>query len=299
MSQMSRISGNEARTMVVQATLSWFTVAARDLPWRRAECTPWGVLVSEVMLQQTQVDRVVPIWQAWLARWPTPADLAATDLATVLRAWGRLGYPRRAQRLHSASIVITQQHGGQVPEQDDALRALPGVGEYTAAAVRAFAFGQPAVVLDTNVRRVIARACEGTALPLPHLTNAERILATTLLESASGAAARWSAAVMELGALICTARNPRCGDCPIRAYCTWYRTDMPDNAGPRRQQPRFAGSDRQVRGLILARLREGSMPTETIDLIWPDAEQRMRALSALQAEGLVVQKRGSYALPSS
>lgn len=293
------MSANQASTAVVQATMVWFADAARDLPWRHPSCTPWGVLVSEVMLQQTQVDRVVPVWQAWLDRWPTPADLASTDLASVLRAWGRLGYPRRAQRLHAASIVITEQHGGLVPDQDEALRALPGVGEYTAAAVRAFAFGEPSVVLDTNVRRVLARAIQGQAMPGTHLTNAERTLATTLLHTAGRRGARWSAAVMELGALVCTARSPQCGQCPIRDSCAWQQAGQPANAMPRRQQPRFAGSNRQVRGLILAKLREGSVPTATMDLIWPDTDQRQRALDTLQAEGLVIKRRGRYRLPGT
>ncbi len=291
------MSASQASARVVQATLTWFDKAARDLPWRRSNCTPWGVLVSEVMLQQTQVDRVVPIWHSWLERWPTPADLAATDLGTVLRAWGRLGYPRRAQRLHAAARVITEQYDGEVPAADDELRALPGVGEYTAAAVRAFAFGQPSVVLDTNVRRVIARAFQGRELPVAHLTKPERMLAQTLVEAAGTEGARWAAAVMELGALVCVARAPRCQECPIRLHCHWQLAGMPANATPRSQQPRFTGSDRQVRGLILARLREGSVPIGTMDLVWPDADQRQRALIALQAEGLVVTRRGRYRLP--
>ena len=291
------MSASQASARVVQATLTWFDKAARDLPWRRSNCTPWGVLVSEVMLQQTQVDRVVPIWHSWLKRWPTPADLAATDLGTVLRAWGRLGYPRRAQRLHAAARVITEQYDGEVPAADDELRALPGVGEYTAAAVRAFAFGQPSVVLDTNVRRVIARAFQGRELPVAHLTKPERMLAQTLVEAAGTEGARWAAAVMELGALVCVARAPRCQECPIRLHCHWQLAGMPANATPRSQQPRFTGSDRQVRGLILARLREGSVPIGTMDLVWPDADQRQRALIALQAEGLVVTRRGRYRLP--
>ncbi|MFM7145362.1 MAG: A/G-specific adenine glycosylase [Actinomycetales bacterium] len=289
----------QATPTLVQATLAWFTKAARDLPWRRDSCTPWGVLVSEVMLQQTQVDRVLPVWLAWLERWPTPGDLAAADLGSVLRAWGRLGYPRRAQRLHAAAKVLVDQYHGRVPDDDAALRALPGVGEYTAAAVRAFAFGQPSVVLDTNVRRVIARACSGMALPAAHLTNIERTLAATLVQTAGDEGARWSAAVMELGALVCTTRGPLCGDCPIQAQCSWYQAGSPSNVGPRRQQPRFTGSDRQVRGLILAQLREGSVPVAAMDLIWPIDDQRQRALVALKAEGLVITRRGRYRLPDS
>jgi A/G-specific adenine glycosylase len=294
---MWQVPTQQATPTLVQATLAWFTKAARDLPWRRNTCTPWGVLVSEVMLQQTQVDRVVPVWQAWLERWPTSADLADADLAAILRAWGRLGYPRRAQRLHAAARVLVDQYDGQVPDDDAALRALPGVGEYTAAAVRAFAFGQPSVVLDTNVRRVITRAYSGVALPAAHLTNTERTLAATLVQSAGRHGARWSAAVMELGALVCTTRGPLCHDCPIRAQCSWFQTGSPANAAPRRKQPRFTGSDRHVRGLILARLREGSVPIASMDLVWPNDDQRQRALLALQAEGLVTNTRGRYRLP--
>ncbi|MFM8895832.1 MAG: A/G-specific adenine glycosylase [Actinomycetales bacterium] len=296
---MSQVPTPQATPTLVQATLAWFTKAARDLPWRRDSCTPWGVLVSEVMLQQTQVDRVLPVWLAWLERWPTHGDLAAANLGSVLRAWGRLGYPRRAQRLHAAAKVLVDQYHGRVPDDDAALRALPGVGEYTAAAVRAFAFGQPSVVLDTNVRRVIARACSGMALPAAHLTNIERTLAATLVQTAGDEGARWSAAVMELGALVCTTRGPLCGDCPIQAQCSWYQAGRPANVVPRRQQPRFTGSDRQVRGLILAQLREGSVPVAAMDLIWPIDDQRQRALVALQAEGLVITRRGRYRLPDS
>lgn len=282
---------------LVNGTLRWFDAAARDLPWRRSDCGPWGVLVSEVMLQQTQVDRVLPVWQAWLARWPTPMDLARTDLGTVLRAWGRLGYPRRAQRLHAAAVIITEQFSGQVPTEEVALRSLPGVGEYTAAAVRAFAFGEPAVVLDTNIRRVIARTLRTQALPDNQVTNAERALAASLVAVAADRGARWSAAVMELGALICTARSPKCPQCPVARSCAWQVQGQPATAPHRRRQPRYAGSDRQVRGLILGRLRQGDLPTAEVDFIWPDAGQRQRALQSLQADGLIVQGSDGYRLP--
>jgi len=161
--------------------LGWYDVAARDLPWRRPEATPWGVLVSEVMLQQTPVARVLPVWESWLATWPEPADLAGAGAGEAVRAWGRLGYPRRALRLHAAAVAIVERHEGQVPDDHEALRALPGVGEYTAAAVASFAFGRRHVVLDTNVRRVLARVAEGREHPGPSVTRAERDLATSLL----------------------------------------------------------------------------------------------------------------------
>src|SRR5690606_7452204 len=137
---------------------AWFDHAARDLPWRRPECSPWGVLVSEIMLQQTPVVRVLPAWMSWMERWPTPAHLAAASQADAVRAWDRLGYPRRAKRLWECAGEIVRRHGGEVPDDEEELLALPGIGAYTAAAVRSFAFGRRAVVLDTNVRRVIARA---------------------------------------------------------------------------------------------------------------------------------------------
>jgi A/G-specific adenine glycosylase len=157
---------------MVATLLEWFADNERPLPWRSS--TAWGVLVSEFMLQQTPVDRVLPVWQTWLERWPTPADMAQASLADVLRAWGRLGYPRRARRLHETSAVISEQHGGQVPDDRDALLALPGVGDYTAAAILAFAYQRRSIVLDTNVRRVVARTLDGVATPLGHITRAER-----------------------------------------------------------------------------------------------------------------------------
>ncbi len=189
--------------------LTWFDACARDLPWRRPDCTPWGVLVSEIMLQQTPVTRVLPLWQHWLARWPTPADLAAEAPGEAVLMWGRLGYPRRALRLHAAAVTIVERHDGQVPDDHDALLALPGIGGYTAAAVASFAFGRRHPVLDTNVRRLLARAVAGTAQPATASpTRSESDLAVRLLPEHAARAARWAAATMELGALVCTARAP-------------------------------------------------------------------------------------------
>ena len=202
------------RTELATVVIDWYHRHARDLPWRRADASPWGVMVSEFMLQQTPVARVLQPWQQWLVRWPTPAALAAEPVGEAVRAWGRLGYPRRAQRLHAAATVITERHGGQVPQGLDELMALPGVGAYTAGAVTAFAFGRRAVVLDTNVRRVLARALDGVALPHPHQTVAEVRRAEALVPQDDAEAASWAAASMELGALVCTARSPRCGECP-------------------------------------------------------------------------------------
>ena len=278
--------------------LRWFDRNERPLPWRST--TPWGVLVSEFMLQQTPVDRVLPVWQEWLDRWPTAADLADSPSGEALRAWGRLGYPRRALRLHQAARMITELHDGEVPSDPEALRALPGVGEYTAAAVRAFAFGRRAVVLDTNVRRVVARAVHGAAQPRSHLTNAERDRADQLWPRTHRRSARWSAAVMEFGALVCTARAPACTSCPVRDACRWQLAGQPPADEPSRRQGEYVGSDRQARGALLSVLRGSTGPVTAATLAdsWPDGEQRERALAALLHDGLVTRAAGGrFALP--
>lgn len=269
--------------------LDWFTEQARDLPWRRPDCSPWGVLVSEVMLQQTPVARVEPVWREWLARWPEPADLAAETPGSAVRAWGRLGYPRRALRLHACAVTLTHEHGGAVPDDLGALLALPGVGTYTAAAVGAFAFGIRSAVVDTNVRRVQARAVTGTALPSPSLTAAERRLAERLLPADHEDAAQWNVAVMELGALVCTARSPACERCPIRDACAWVAAGAPPYAGPPRRVQAWAGTDRQCRGRLVAALRAapGSLALKELQDLWPDAEQFRRSLEGLLTDGLV------------
>jgi A/G-specific adenine glycosylase len=279
--------------------LDWYARCARDLPWRRPGTDPWHVLVSEVMLQQTPVERVLPVWGAWVARWPAPADLAEQAPGEAVRAWGRLGYPRRALRLHAAAAAITAEHGGRVPSDPAALRALPGVGAYTAAAVAAFAFGQRVAVVDTNVRRVHARAVTGLAAPAPSLTAAESALAVDLLPDEAPVAARWAVAAMELGALVCTARSPRCGACPVLDLCAWQRAGAPADTGPRRRGQGWAGTDRQVRGRLLALLREapGSLGAAELTAAWEDAEQRERCLASLLADGLVEQSGSGYALP--
>jgi len=267
----------------------WFDEAHRDLPWRAPDRTAWGVLVSEIMLQQTPVARVVPAWTAWMARWPEPADLAVEAPGEAVRQWNRLGYPRRALNLHAAAVVIVDQHGGRIPEADVDLRALPGVGEYTAAALRAFAFGRRSVVLDTNVRRVLARLVDGAEFPPPSLNAAERARAAELVPADDVDAAHWSVAVMELGALVCTARAPRCAECPVRAQCAWLRAGQPQYDGPSRRIQRFAGTDRQVRGQIMAVLRDAHGPVgrSAIEAAWPEPIQRERALDGLVADGLV------------
>lgn len=278
---------------VRDAVVTWFAAHARDLPWRAADRTPWGVLVSEVMLQQTPVVRVEPAWRAWMARWPTPADLAGAATSDVLRAWDRLGYPRRALRLQECARVVVERHGGALPDDEAALLALPGVGSYTAAAVRAFAFGRRSVVLDTNVRRVLARVAAGAALPPPSPTAAESRLAAAWVPPDDADAARWSAAVMELGALVCTARAPRCGACPVADRCAWVAAGRPaDVHATRRRTQAWAGTDRQVRGRVMAALRDahGPLPAAAVAATWPDGDQLARCLDALAADGLVVRE---------
>lgn len=287
---------------LVAPVVAWYAASARDLPWRAADRTPWGVLVSEVMLQQTPVARVEPVWRAWLARWPTPADLAAASGADVLRAWGTLGYPRRALRLHEAARAVVARHDGVLPATEAELRALPGVGAYTAAAVAAFAFGRRAVVLDTNVRRVLARTLDGVAQPPAHLTTGETARAAAVVPDADAAAARWSVAVMELGALVCTARAPRCAVCPVADLCAWRRAGHPAADAPRRTQA-WAGTDRQARGRLMAVLRSAPGPVTASELAaaWPDDAQRERALESLLDDGLAVRHPGpapTYGLPS-
>ncbi len=279
--------------------LDWFADHARDLPWRRPAAGPWAVLVSEVMLQQTPVSRVEPVYRAWLARWPAPADLAAEAPGEAVRMWGRLGYPRRALRLHACAVEVVERHDGELPATYDGLRALPGVGEYTAAAVMSFAHGDRHAVLDTNVRRVLARAVGGAAQPAPSLTAAERARAEGVVPDEPALAARWAVAVMELGALVCTARAPRCDGCPVRDGCAWRLAGSPAYDGPVRRVQAFAGTDRQVRGLLMAVLRgrPGPAGAEELSAVWPDAEQRDRALAGLVTDGLVVADGGSYRLP--
>lgn len=277
--------------MTISAAVNaWFRAEGRDLPWRRPGFTPWGTLVSEFMLQQTPVVRVIPRLAEWLDRWPTPADLAARPAADAVRAWDRLGYPRRALNLHAASVVITERHGGRVPETVPELLALPGVGDYTARAVAVFAYGHRHPVVDTNVRRVLARAVEGLAEPWA--PNARRDL--PLMESqlpADDAEARvTNAGVMELGALVCVAKNPRCDVCPLLDQCAWVQAGRPEHVGPRlRTQAKFEGSDRQVRGLIMAELRASDVPVTPTEIaaVWMDAAQRDRALAGLLRDGLV------------
>jgi len=244
-------------------------------------------MVSEFMLQQTPVTRVLPVYRTWMRRWPTPAALAAEAPGEAVRAWGRLGYPRRALRLHAAAGLVTERHAGQVPVALGELRALPGVGEYTAAAIASFAHQQRHVVLDTNVRRVLARLVHGRPEPPPTLTAAERATGAQLLPSDAATAARWSVAVMELGALVCRP-NPSCDACPVADRCTWRAAGYPPAPSARRVQS-YVGTDRQCRGRVLGVLRDarGTVTRAELDPVWPVPAQLQRALDTLAADGLV------------
>lgn len=291
---------NQDPVALHDAVISWYSLNARELPWRGADVSPWGVMVSEFMLQQTPVARVLPVWQEWIDRWPTPTDLAREAPGTAVRAWGRLGYPRRALRLHEAATVLRDDHGGQIPTDVEQLQALPGVGEYTSAAIASFAYRQRHAVLDTNVRRVLHRLVDGVEYPPTHLSNAERALARELLPDTDEVAATWAIGLMELGALICTARNPVCGACPVRDRCAWVADGSPAHAGPARKGQKWVGTDRMARGAILAVLRDSDRPVsaKTIEAAWPDAIQRARALDSLVADGLVEPlARSRYQLP--
>src|SRR6201996_4917030 len=214
----------------VEPVLGWYAASARDLPWRAPGVSPWAVLVSEIMLQQTPVSRVLPAYRAWLTRWPTPAALAADPAGEAVRQWGRLGYPRRALRLHETATIVTEKYAGELPATRDELLALPGIGAYTAAAVAVFAFGHKHAVLDTNVRRVLARLASGEEFPGRQPSTAEYRLAESLLPEDPATAAPWSVAGLGLGALTCTAARPKCPTCPVSTHCKWLANGSPPAA---------------------------------------------------------------------
>lgn len=282
-----------------EVLVSWYRSEARDLPWRRSGVSGWQILMSEVMLQQTPVARVAPIWIDWVQRWPVPSAMAASSRADVLRAWGKLGYPRRAARLHECAAVLAESHGDRTPSDVETLLTLPGVGSYTARAVACFAYGQRVPVVDTNVRRVVARAVHGLALPGNPSTTRDLADVEALLPDDVDTAATFSAALMELGAVTCTARNPACSRCPLPS-CAWVDAGRPAYDGPARKTQKFAGTDRQVRGKLMDVLRgsDGPVPKAALDLAWTtDAGQRERALDSLLVDGLVEQTAtGAFAL---
>ena len=287
------------RSDLVSRILRWYETHARDLPWRRPDASPWSIMVSEFMLQQTPVERVRGPWQAWIDRWPTPASLAAAPAGEAVRAWGRLGYPRRALRLHQAATMITERFDGHVPGDRRALLSLPGVGSYTAAAIGSFAFGHREIVLDTNVRRVLARVVIGEAYPAAAPSREEIAIAEDLAPQDPRRAARWAVASMELGALVCTARSPRCADCPVADCCTWRQAGYPEWNGPPRRGQSYDGTDRQCRGALLAVLRSSDEPVAAaeLDTAWADPIQRERCLASLLTDGLAVRVGDRWALP--
>ncbi|PPH18823.1 MULTISPECIES: A/G-specific adenine glycosylase [unclassified Rathayibacter] len=288
---------------LADAITAWFRTSARDLPWRREGFPAWGTLVSEFMLQQTPVVRVVPRLAEWLERWPTPSALAAVPPGEAVRAWQSLGYPRRALRLHACAVAIAEEHGDVVPDDVETLLALPGIGDYTARAIAVFAYGRRHPVVDTNVRRVLARAVDGAAEPGPPRARADLAAMSALLPESLSEAAAFNAGAMELGAIVCTARAPRCDECPIRDLCRWRAEGYPEHTGPvKAKQKRFEGSDRQVRGFILAELRaaHGPVTAAEVESLWPDADQRGRALAGLLADGLATGgPEDGYLLPGS
>jgi len=262
--------------------LDWFEKNKRDLPWRNT--SPWGVMISEFMLQQTPVKRVLPKWHEWIDRWPTPADLAASKKSEAIHAWGRLGYPRRAIRLHESAGVIADKFENQVPRSLEDLRTLPGVGEYTAAAIASFAYGESALVMDINIRRFFARSIDGIESPTSSPSQVERRLRTELIPRDG---ALWAAATMELGALVCTARTPLCDQCPVMKICAWRAAGYPKSEIAKKSQA-WAGTDRQCRGLIVQYLRDHKSATKSALLkLWSDTDQSERALKSLIADRLV------------
>jgi A/G-specific adenine glycosylase len=284
-------------TDIVPHLLDWYEREQRDLPWRQPGVTPWQILVSEFMLQQTPVARVEPIWRDWVARWPTPSATAAASAADVLRAWGKLGYPRRAKRLHECATAIATEYADVVPDDVETLLSLPGIGAYTARAVACFAYGKRVPVVDTNVRRVVARAVHGRADAATSSSPRDLDAVEAMLPNDADAP-RFSVALMELGATVCTTRAPRCGLCPLSA-CTWRSLGYPPGTAERRLQ-KYAGTDRQVRGRLLDVLRGNDSPvTRTqLDVAWlTDTAQRDRALDSLLVDGLVEQTAdGRFAL---
>ena len=273
---------------------TWFKENKRDLPWRKSDA--WGVLVSEIMLQQTPVQRVLPIYQEWMKRWPTAADLAKATPAQVITAWGRLGYPRRALRLHECAKVITFELKGAIPNDETELRKLPGIGEYTSAAIVAFAFEGKSLVLDINIRRLFSRLYQGEEAPTAAPTKAERTEYAQYVPDKK--AHLWAAATMELGALICTAKKPLCGRCPVADKCKWRSLDYPSSERVKRSQS-WHGTDRQCRGTIVQALRDNpKLSRREINLLWDVPSQIEKAILTLLDDGLIEeQRKGIFSLP--
>nr|WP_090345733.1 A/G-specific adenine glycosylase [Mycolicibacterium malmesburyense]CRL78273.1 HhH-GPD family protein [Mycolicibacterium malmesburyense] len=285
-------------TDIVPQLVDWYAREQRDLPWRRPGVSPWQILVSEFMLQQTPVARVEPVWRAWVQRWPTPSATAAAGAADILRAWGKLGYPRRAKRLHECATVIAAQYDDVVPSDVETLLTLPGIGAYTARAIACFAYRDRVPVVDTNVRRVVARVVHGRADAAASSSPRDLADVEALLPERD-LAPTFSIALMELGATVCTARAPRCGLCPLDT-CAWRSLGFPASDSPARRVQRYAGTDRQVRGRLLDVLRDNDSPVTRaqLDVVWlSDTAQRDRALDSLLIDGLIEQTAdGRFAL---
>ena len=273
---------------------NWFKKNQRDLPWRKTDV--WGVLVSEIMLQQTPVARVLPVYTEWMKRWPTPRDMAKASGGDVITAWGRLGYPRRALRLLECAKVISSDYNNRIPETEMELRKLPGIGEYTAAAIVAFAFKERSLVLDINIRRLFARAIDGVEVPTSSINKSERKDRAALIPTRNPHL--WAAATMELGALICTAAKPKCELCPIANQCRWRSLDYPKSDAPKRTQS-WNGTDRQCRGVIVQALRENkTVSKKELSKLWSLQPQFEKALVSLEKDGLITSpKKSYYSLP--
>ena len=329
---MERAETTLAETEPIRLRLfDWWSRYARDLPWRFGRTTPWGVLVSEVMSQQTQMSRVVPYWTAWMKVWPDAASLAAAPKAEVITAWGRLGYPRRALRLQECARQVASQYADRLPRDYYQLVALPGIGDYTASAVMSFAYGERIAVIDTNIRRVLSRVFLGRESKGGAASREERQLAWQVLpedadsevsdhhvngDGSLGTAdpqirsafwreppsARWNQAVMELGATVCVARKPACDICPLAGHCRFLKAGLPGlGAGRTRPRQRFAGTDRQIRGSILQALRQASgAPVSRKDLksLCDDEIRLDRCIASLDEDGLLeIGQDGRLRLP--
>lgn len=278
--------------------LAWAEAERRDLPWRRTR-DPWAILVSEAMLQQTQVARVVPRYRAFLERFPDPGACAAATVGEVVVAWTGLGYNRRALYLHRAATAVVEVHGGSMPTDLGSLLALPGVGPYTARAILAFAFERDVGVLDTNAARVLARRSGGPLRPREAQQAADEAVP-------AGHGWAWNQAVLDLGATVCTARAPRCDVCPVAGSCAWFGTSGSGvdpalgSAGVTGRQSRFEGSDRQGRGRLIEALRSGPVSADDLAAVmgWPDDPLRAsRVAAGLVADGLLVAGRDAFLLP--
>lgn len=314
---------------LIDSVNHWFILNHRKLPWRDPTCSAWGILLSEVMSQQTPVNRVEPMWLQWIKRWPTPTAFSHATKDDVLRAWDRLGYPRRALNLHAAATAMVEKYAGTVPDTEQDLASLPGIGAYTSRAVACFAYGWATPIVDTNIRRVIARSIKGQFLvdkpraqdtqdmrdllpasdvrgprTVPEIIQALADTPHQVTELSNiEASILAGASLMELGALICTAKTARCDNCPLLPHCAWVRAGKPQPsqeqlAAAKARVQKFEGTDRQVRGRIMAILRKNNyVGIEAFHSVSPDIQQRDRALHSLLADGLVVYQDECYTLP--